>query len=142
MFKEITLTEAFERFILGLGKDEIVIQQNEDGFSVNNFNDFFSEIERRTKFMVQTEEEQEVSDPVKEEQKVTDPFERFEKSGKSSPFSKPEPKKKRHRPNQKEIEQNILKAWDCGNRSFDEVVKRTGYSAKTVERFLPHNCKA
>ena len=121
MFKEITMTEAFERFILGLGKDEIVIQQNEVGFSVDNFNDFFSGIERRTKFMVQTEEKQDVtvSDPVKEE-----------------------PKQKRHRPNQKEIEQNILKAWDCGNRSFDEVVKRTGYSAKTVERFLPHNCKA
>lgn len=141
MFKEITLTEAYERFILGLGKDEIVIQQNEDGFSVDNFNDFFSEIERRTKFMVQTEDEQDVtaSDPVKEEQKVTDPFERY---AKRVAESNPEPKKKRHRPNQKEIEQNILKAWDCGNKSFDEVVKRTGYSAKTVERFLPHNCKA
>lgn len=119
MFKEITLTEAYERFILGLGNDCIVIQQNEDGFSVDNFNDFFSEIERRTKFMVQTEEKVTVSDPVEEE-----------------------PKQKRHRPSQKEIEQNILKAWDCGNRSFDEVVKRTGYSEKTVERFLPHNCKA
>lgn len=117
MFKEITPMDALKLFLCG--KDGIVIQQNEDGFTVDNFNDFFSEIERRTKFMVQTEEEQEVSDPVKEE-----------------------PKQKRHRPNQKEIEQNILKAWDCGNRSFDEVVKRTGYSAKTVERFLPHNCKA
>lgn len=137
MFKEITPMDALKLFLCG--KDGIVIQQNEDGFSVDNFNDFFSGIERRTKFMVQTEEEQDVSEPAKEEQKVTDPFERY---AKRVAESNPEPKKKRHRPNQKEIEQNILKAWDCGNRSFDEVVKRTGYSAKTVERFLPHNCKA
>jgi hypothetical protein len=135
MFKEITPMDALKLFLCG--KDGIVIQQNEDGFSVDNFNDFFSEIERRTKFMVQTEEQQDVSEPAEEEQKVTDPFERYEKYG-----SYTKSKKKRHRPNQKEIEQNILKAWDCGNRSFDEVVKRTGYSAKTVERFLPHNCKA
>lgn len=97
----------------------------------------------RNRYMIdwpdQPEEKQEpAEEPDEEEQKVTDPFERYEKYG---PAYKPE-KKKQHRPNQKEIEQNILKAWDCGNRSFDEVVQRTGYSAKTVERFLPHNCKA
>lgn len=126
MFKEITLTEAFERF--KNGENGIVIRQSDDGFEVMAFEKFFSGIPNGIRFLAD----------VEEEQKVTDPFERYEKYG---PAYKPE-KKKRHRPNQKEIEQNILKAWDCGNRSFDEVVKRTGYSAKTVERFLPHNCKA
>ena len=131
----------------------IAYKQGRSGFAldpetmeVKSFEDVFLKL-TRNRYMIdwpdQPEEKQEpaeeqAEDPVEEEQKLTDPFERYEKYG---PFSKPE-KKKRHRPNQKEIEQNILKAWDCGNRSFDEVVKRTGYSAKTVERFLPHNCKA
>ena len=109
---------------------------------VKSFEDVFQSL-TRNRYMIDWKDQPEkktepAEDPDEEEQKVTDPIERYEKYG---PFSKPEPKK-RHRPNQKEIEQNILNAWNCGTRSFDEVVKRTGYSAKTVERFLPHKCKA
>lgn len=33
--------------------------------------------------------------------------------------------------------QNVLKAWNKGERSFDEVVKLTGYTRKQVAYYLP-----
>ena len=84
------------------------------------------------------EEEQEPAEgPAEEEKKVTDPFERFEKSGKSSPFSKPEPKKRGGKPEKGQVEELILKAWGGGEHSISEIMRITGYSYKTVRRYIP-----
>lgn len=86
----------------------------------------------------QPEEKQEpAEEPAEEEQKVTDPFERFEKSGQSSPFSKPEPKKRGGKPEKGQAEELILKAWGRGEHSISEIMRMTGYSYKTVRRYIP-----
>lgn len=35
------------------------------------------------------------------------------------------------------MKEEILKAWNCGARSFDEVVEITGYKEKQVAKYLP-----
>lgn len=40
--------------------------------------------------------------------------------------------------NQNRVKENILKAWDRGRRSFDEVVQITGYKPRTVDRYIPN----
>lgn len=36
-----------------------------------------------------------------------------------------------------ELKNKILEAWKCGDRSFDEVVKITGFTRAQVAYFLP-----
>lgn len=53
------------------------------------------------------------------------------------PKEKEAPEQPRQRRNSKELEREILKAWDKGNRTISQIMNITGCTYATVKRYLP-----